>query len=60
MWGAAAAYAEQEEEVLARQGETQLRGLQPLPAWQGETLLRGLQPVPARQAEDQLHGVQWV
>jgi hypothetical protein len=47
MWGTAAAYAEEDEEVLARQAETPLRGLQPLPAWQAEEELRGLQPLPA-------------
>ena len=42
------------EAVFARQGEKQLRGLQPLPAWQAEKQLRGLQRLPAQQVEKQV------
>lgn len=39
------------EAVPAREGEMQLRGLQPVSPRQAETLLRAVQPLPARRGE---------
>ena len=44
--------------MLAREGETQLRGVQPLSSRQAETHLRGVHPLPARQGKIQLRVVQ--
>ena len=42
----------------SRQAEKPVRGVQPLPSWQAVGQLYGMHPMPSRQAETGLHSVQ--